>query len=552
MVLTDQKDTTAYTMLTFEGASGSAEATIQNNVWESATGQPINVTAVRTTAPGVLQNSGLQPPPLSNALLVRSSTGKIGAGKLIKVMAGDRIHTSVQYYYPSTGTQPVATGLNTLLGGLGSVISNSVGAGGLLKTASSTLAQGVGLDPMAISFFSNQNSSSLPTKPKAYLNVLFFDEQFNIVASASKYQQVGTGFMNPNSPGQIGFMAGSAALAQKSGYCYIYISNESDDLVYFDNFTLSHERSSLIEETHYYPFGLAMKGISSKAAGSLANKKLFNSGSELQSEEFYDGSGLEWYDVDARFYDPQLGRFMQVDPQPAEGEQESYQPYQYALDNPISYNDPDGEVWNLVVGAVVGATVDYGMQVVSNLASGKTLSQSLTQVDGKSILKSAVIGAVTSGASAFVAKAGAKVAANVGAKVAARAEKVVQTEKKIAEGAKTIQKLEQRAEKLSTTPRPGQNVTRAGQKVTKDLNKARNGGQTRCESCGNVTEEVGNIGAGGKVPKFRTEVDHYNPASNGGSGTPVSNGIEQTRVLCNGCNGAGGKGTTVPTIFPRQ
>jgi hypothetical protein len=47
--------------------------------------------------------------------------------------------------------------------------------------------------------------------------------------------------MNPNNPGQIGFMAGSAALAQKSGYCYIYIANESDDLVYFDNFTLSHE-----------------------------------------------------------------------------------------------------------------------------------------------------------------------------------------------------------------------------------------------------------------------------------------------------------------------
>jgi hypothetical protein len=61
-------------MLSFEGASGSAEATNQNNVWESATGQPINVPAVRTTAPGVLQNSGLQPPPVSNALLVRSST----------------------------------------------------------------------------------------------------------------------------------------------------------------------------------------------------------------------------------------------------------------------------------------------------------------------------------------------------------------------------------------------------------------------------------------------------------------------------------------------
>jgi hypothetical protein len=53
------------------------------------------------------------------------------------------------------------------------------------------------------------------------------------------YQQVGT-------PGQIGFMAGSAAIAQKSGYFYIHISKEADVLVYFDNLTLTHDRSSLI------------------------------------------------------------------------------------------------------------------------------------------------------------------------------------------------------------------------------------------------------------------------------------------------------------------
>ncbi len=87
-----------------------------------------------------------------------------------------------------------------------------------------------------------------------------------------------------------------------------------------------------------------MAGISSKAAGTLINKKKFNEGSELQSEEFSDGSGLNWYDVDARYYDPQLGRFMQVDPKPDESGQESWVPYQYGLDNPISNNDPDGEV----------------------------------------------------------------------------------------------------------------------------------------------------------------------------------------------------------------
>jgi RHS repeat-associated protein len=98
----------------------------------------------------------------------------------------------------------------------------------------------------------------------------------------------------------------------------------------------------MLEETHYYPFGLTMAGISDKALkGNYAeNKYRFNFGSELQNREFSDASGLEMYETHHRMYDPQFGRFGQIDPL-GDGTP-YYSPYSFGSNNPISHIDPLG------------------------------------------------------------------------------------------------------------------------------------------------------------------------------------------------------------------
>lgn len=91
----------------------------------------------------------------------------------------------------------------------------------------------------------------------------------------------------------------------------------------------------------YYPFGLTMAGISSKALNNTPNNKYkFNGGNELQSGEFADGSGLELFDAINRVYDPQLGRFWQIDELAKATWEESV--YSFAHNNPIQFNDPQG------------------------------------------------------------------------------------------------------------------------------------------------------------------------------------------------------------------
>ena len=71
--------------------------------------------------------------------------------------------------------------------------------------------------------------------------------------------------------------------------------------------------------------------------------------------------------------------------------------FTYCCNNPVSYVDPNGEFGLLtlcLVGAFVGAVLDYGMQVCSNYANGKSGTEAWTDVNVGQIASAGFSGAI--------------------------------------------------------------------------------------------------------------------------------------------------------------
>ncbi len=133
---------------------------------------------------------------------------------------------------------------------------------------------------------------------------------------------------------------------------------------------------------------------------------------------FYDNNIIN---MDGRLYDPLVGRMFSPDPYIPDGTNtQDYNKYIYARNNPLKYNDPDGEWVNIVVGAAIGGVANliiqgakgnvnswgdgfkaFGVGALAGGVAGATFGAGVGLVSGAGI-SAGVMGTTAAGAGGFV------------------------------------------------------------------------------------------------------------------------------------------------------
>lgn len=332
------KDHLGNTRLTFttkqETISGKATMELASRNKESE--EFVNYDRVRIVNNSPLfdhTNDGAANPEGSS---IRMSGGQayetVGLIKTLSVMPGDVVNMEVWAKYLDADKNNWNDFLKRLIGSISTGTAGVVTDGGAYATNNSYTFPYLGV---------NETGSSTGTGPKAYLNYIMFDKDFNPIVDNSQtfFKQVTTAAKETLADttllnGKIHERLSASVTVKQAGYMYIYLSNEEADRVevYFDDFKVDHIKSPIVQADDYYAFGSTFNSYSRE--NSLSNQYLYN-GKERQDE-----LDLSWLDYGARMYMPEIGRWGGVDP--IADKYHPVSPFVYAINNPVRVIDPNG------------------------------------------------------------------------------------------------------------------------------------------------------------------------------------------------------------------
>lgn len=268
-----------------------------------------NIPTVRDTKPGSTD------PEDRMAARLNGSDKRIGTAIMLKTMPGDRfvIRTdafSEDGFKDNGSAQPEA-----LVESLASVLLGGNTYSGVpiaelpdnVRTIKAAL-----YNPALVGELAQLSLNDDPTRPKAHLNVLQFNSKFELVRGGSAVTQVpwdGMGGWTTFAPvmpaGTVGTEVG--VVSADAGYIIVFVDNQSlGKDVWFDNIMIEHYAGKVMEENHYYPFGLTLNLDSRPGHKDQPYK--------FQKQSHENDFGLNIYSFKYREHDPQIGRFWQVDP----------------------------------------------------------------------------------------------------------------------------------------------------------------------------------------------------------------------------------------------
>jgi RHS repeat-associated protein len=253
---------------------------------------------------------------------------RYGLAKSLQVMSGDTIRAEVFAKY----LDPTTSNWTTALSNLMSSIAAGTAPPGTLIDMGSGGSTGGAIPPNLTVLGKNNETGNAP---KAYLNFIVYDKDFSNPPIDQGYVRMTEAGREYGQDGLHEQLALTIPINQP-GYVYIYLSNEEPGKeVYFDDFTVTHKKSPVIQMEDYYPFGLTFNSYSIE--NSTPNNYLYN-GKEKQDE-----LGLDWMDYGARMYMPEIGKWGVIDF--LTDLDNSWSSYNYVRNNPISKVDPDGNYW---------------------------------------------------------------------------------------------------------------------------------------------------------------------------------------------------------------